>query len=452
MPNMKEASPSREELFALVWERPAREIARELGISDVALGKLCRKLQVPKPPRGYWAKIAAGRKPRQPPLRAYREELEKQYKKQIASNTLIRLSKLQREFLKFALDELHAVGVDAGEFELAYDGIRTIHPELAAQILIVLQTRYEKWVADRNTASSMHGAISSLSNFVSKLLPHAKDQLLVFRRQSDDRYSYSDGPTVSVRATEDFLGRIAHLSRLARENGCSYIAADMSALEHAWPVNQIYSPGAYLRAKTELCVSSNEVWVRAKLDNSWSRDQFETARLPLRDICPIELVPAIEQRLPGKISRAGIKPYEERLQALEEARLIYDGVVDAACGTDRAVPSERLALIDRLILSQGETGPFVTARRAWRQLESDLDQWGEQLESEAVDFCQDVLGIQIEDIVLIESDRGTVRLKVEGMGIHVYEKQLLFSIWGTRFRKDGLPGKRSEYFNIAVEE
>ena len=188
------------------------------------------------------------------------------------------------------------------------------------------------------------------------------------------------------------------------------------------------------------------------MDNSWSRDQFETARLPLRDICPIELVPAIEQRLPGKISRAGIKPYEERLQALEEARLIYDGVVDAACGTDRAVPSERLALIDRLILSQGETGPFVTARRAWRQLESDLDQWGEQLESEAVDFCQDVLGIQIEDIVLIESDRGTVRLKVEGMGIHVYEKQLLFSIWGTRFRKDGLPGKRSEYFNIAVEE
>ncbi|MGS2724527.1 hypothetical protein ACVBEJ_12360 [Porticoccus sp. GXU_MW_L64] len=449
---MKNSSPSREELFALVWERPATEVARELGISDVALGKLCRKLQVPKPPRGYWAKIAAGRKPRQPPLRAYREELEKQYKKQITSNTLIRLSKLQREFLKFALDELNAVGVDTGECELAYDGIRAIPPELTAQVLIVLQTRYEKWIEDRNTASSMHGAISSLSNFVSKLLPHAKDQLLVFHRQSDDRYSYSDGPTVSVRATEDFLGRIAHLSRLARENGCAYIAADMSALEHAWSVNQIYSPGTYLRAKTELCVSSNEVWIRAELDNSWSRSQYETIRLALRDICPIELVPAIEQRLPGKIYRAGIKPYEERLQALQEARLVYDGVVDAACDMDRAVPNERLALIDRLILSPGDAGPFVTARRVWRQLESDLDQWGEQLESETVELCQDVLGIQIEDIVLIESGRGTVRLKVEGMGIHVYEKQLLFSIWGTRFRKDGLPGKRSEYFNIAVEE
>jgi hypothetical protein len=44
---------SREELFALVWEKPAREVAKELGVSDVAIGKLCARLQVPKPPRGY---------------------------------------------------------------------------------------------------------------------------------------------------------------------------------------------------------------------------------------------------------------------------------------------------------------------------------------------------------------------------------------------------------------
>ncbi len=55
--------PSREELFALVWERPATEVARELGISDVALGKLCRRLQVLKPPRGYWARVASGKAP-----------------------------------------------------------------------------------------------------------------------------------------------------------------------------------------------------------------------------------------------------------------------------------------------------------------------------------------------------------------------------------------------------
>lgn len=35
---------SREELFALVWEKSTSEIARELGLSDVAIGKLCTKL------------------------------------------------------------------------------------------------------------------------------------------------------------------------------------------------------------------------------------------------------------------------------------------------------------------------------------------------------------------------------------------------------------------------
>ena len=76
---------SREEIFALVWERPATEVARELGVSDVALGKLCRRLQVPKPPRGYWARVASGKKPRRPPLQEYRTEIEKRLRKQARS-------------------------------------------------------------------------------------------------------------------------------------------------------------------------------------------------------------------------------------------------------------------------------------------------------------------------------------------------------------------------------
>ena len=38
---------TREELFLLVWDHPTGNIARELGISDVALDKRLRKLQVP---------------------------------------------------------------------------------------------------------------------------------------------------------------------------------------------------------------------------------------------------------------------------------------------------------------------------------------------------------------------------------------------------------------------
>ena len=71
---------TREELFMLVWERPSQEVARELGISDVALGKRCKKLQVPKPPPGYWAKVKAGKLTRKPILKEFSEHLVQRQK------------------------------------------------------------------------------------------------------------------------------------------------------------------------------------------------------------------------------------------------------------------------------------------------------------------------------------------------------------------------------------
>ncbi|MEW8057610.1 MAG: hypothetical protein AB2796_20050 [Candidatus Thiodiazotropha sp.] len=117
--------------------------------------------------------MAFGKTPRKPLLQAYRTEVEERLRKQVKFKSQVLLSKLQLEFLRYALDELAGSGVDTKACELAYDGIRSIPPELTAQILIVLQTRYEKWLVDRTTASSMNGALSSLSNLVGKLLPHA---------------------------------------------------------------------------------------------------------------------------------------------------------------------------------------------------------------------------------------------------------------------------------------
>jgi hypothetical protein len=43
-------------------------LAKEYGLSNVGLGKACRRHDIPVPPRGYWARKAAGQKPRRPPL------------------------------------------------------------------------------------------------------------------------------------------------------------------------------------------------------------------------------------------------------------------------------------------------------------------------------------------------------------------------------------------------
>ncbi|MGH8251918.1 MAG: hypothetical protein ACREVI_14705 [Steroidobacteraceae bacterium] len=54
---------TREELYELVWSKPMVEVAQDFGISDVGLAKRCRRLSIPVPGRGYWARVEAGQKP-----------------------------------------------------------------------------------------------------------------------------------------------------------------------------------------------------------------------------------------------------------------------------------------------------------------------------------------------------------------------------------------------------
>lgn len=51
---------SREELYQQVWQTPMIKLAKSYGISDQGLAKLCARHDIPRPPRGYWAKREAG--------------------------------------------------------------------------------------------------------------------------------------------------------------------------------------------------------------------------------------------------------------------------------------------------------------------------------------------------------------------------------------------------------
>ena len=53
----------RAQLYDEVWAEPVRTVAKRYGISDVALAKICRRLSVPVPGRGYWAEKEAGKSP-----------------------------------------------------------------------------------------------------------------------------------------------------------------------------------------------------------------------------------------------------------------------------------------------------------------------------------------------------------------------------------------------------
>lgn len=50
----EEWPPSKDRLSELIWELPSTKIGMLFGVSDRSVGNLCKKLEIEKPPRGYW--------------------------------------------------------------------------------------------------------------------------------------------------------------------------------------------------------------------------------------------------------------------------------------------------------------------------------------------------------------------------------------------------------------
>ena len=443
----------RERLFAMVWERPAAEVGEELGISDVALGKLCRRLQVPKPPRGYWARIRAGQKPRRPPLKAFQAETATAERlRRHERRTAVRLSELQRHFFGRALKELAAAGSDTTGCDVGYDGIRHIEGSLAAQVLILVQNRFEAWLAERGETSRSHtGAFRSMRGLVNKLLPLANEQVLVLQPEPREGHYNDPDKAVIVRLSAILQRRIGELYRLARDHKLAYAGADLHGFEHAWSVNHLHAPSRYSRARSELCVATDGLWVRRSAETPWGTDEFETAKVPLEGVVPVALLPNTTVELPAEIRQSALNPYAKRLRALKDVEDAFDLVSSAVNRIDGAVPDEHLALVDRLWFGDGSDGPFSAARRALTEVESDLESWEQRLAAEQARLVKDVLGVGVGDDVITESRGRVVRLRLEGTTVHVSEKAVNFHLWGMRYRKDGLPGKRQEYLVLSAE-
>ena len=67
----------RETLYNQVWAEPISTVATKYGISDNTLRRHCKRLKIPLPPSGYWAKVKAGQKVPKPALPKVTGELKK---------------------------------------------------------------------------------------------------------------------------------------------------------------------------------------------------------------------------------------------------------------------------------------------------------------------------------------------------------------------------------------
>lgn len=58
MADKKVVSITREELYEMVWSDSMVKVGERLGISSSYMTRLCKMMNVPRPPVGYWAKLA----------------------------------------------------------------------------------------------------------------------------------------------------------------------------------------------------------------------------------------------------------------------------------------------------------------------------------------------------------------------------------------------------------
>jgi hypothetical protein len=60
---------NRQTLYERVWAEPVDSLAKSWGLSGRGLAKVCGRVDVPVPKRGYWARVRHGQQPRRTPLR-----------------------------------------------------------------------------------------------------------------------------------------------------------------------------------------------------------------------------------------------------------------------------------------------------------------------------------------------------------------------------------------------
>ena len=59
---------AREELYELIWSMPMTKVAEKFSVSGSYMARVCSVLGVPRPERGYWAKLEFGKAPSRPAL------------------------------------------------------------------------------------------------------------------------------------------------------------------------------------------------------------------------------------------------------------------------------------------------------------------------------------------------------------------------------------------------
>ncbi|AQA18978.1 hypothetical protein BST95_12720 [Halioglobus japonicus] len=219
---------SREFLYELIWDRPRTELSKEFSISDVGLTKKCVKHDIPRPPVGYWAKLAHGKPVERPELPQVDEGLalvEFHYYSAAETAPVV-----EREKARVALDDPRISAASEAKFPSSLKGSNQLIREFKSSILKKSHNRYGFVESPYNSESSLDvvvtdGSLQRACIFLSGLVKLCATYGWVFGRESP-KYGGRRGSTyfqigeakVQIKIKEKVTQRSRELTQEDREH------------------------------------------------------------------------------------------------------------------------------------------------------------------------------------------------------------------------------------------
>ena len=206
---------------------------------------------------------------------------------------------------------------------------------------------YARFHDEIENARSRTGAHQSVRGLVSKLLPLAREQVVVFARPQETKRYGDDEAAVIVRLTPRLFQTISRMAEVVREEALGYAVRPLDSADFTYRVRYLLAPDEFgSRLRSDLCVSTSEVWVRTHLPEGWSGIPAETEHVPLGEILPVDALPR-DVELPAALSEDVIHRYGDRLRALQEFSELGAGFRLAAADLEIRGAGELLGSKDR---------------------------------------------------------------------------------------------------------
>ena len=364
-------------------------------------------------------------------------------------NASLTLTPFHAKFLGLALRDMAEKGVDLGQCGIEGAKLTGLTLEVSAQLLIAIQAGYSVWLkqleGSPQIATSQYRSIRQL---VSRLLPLARNQVLLLPGGQRSTISDAQPPTVTIRLCDELIHKIANLRSVVIEHGLEHVLYRLRDFEFSWWVQYPSHHDWYMTGHNALCVSSEELWVQCNYTTEWQSHRLDTERVALSAVAPVLLMGAAPTRLVSSVNPQKLKDLGKRIQAFREARRSLDVLADALYSPAGSFPDDHLVLLENLRSEGHDVGPLGEVRDAISRLESDHEFWERKLEIEGCCICSAALGIDIGDAIVVTRRGEQVHLRVDSLDTHCEEDGLSFAIAGTRFRKDGLLGKRKEWVSV----